>query len=254
VVSKALEPDPADRFQTAGEMEAALLRTLDASRPRRGRPSVAAAGWISALLVAVLGGLLALLVVNSQQPPIAGRAKFCSGSSPLRSGDRLQIGDPVALEFQCTEKVHVYVLNEDEFGVKHILFPIVGGEARNPLAPGKVHRLPSEGLDWQVASRGGEEWLCVMASREPIDALEGVLASAEAGGGESGIGYLRIEGVSEGRFLRSLAKLAPRKQTSSALAPRETRLRELVDKLVAEDELDPARKKLWVQAIRIKSQ
>jgi hypothetical protein len=249
VITKALQVDPADRYQTAGEMEAAILATQP-SKPLVEHP-LKTASWILAVLVVVLGGLSAFLLLSRPPQPLQARASFSRGTSALYSGGAVRLGDPISLTFHCPEAAYVYVLNEDDGGVKHILFPIVGGETRNPLLPGKVHRLPSEGLDWQVDSRGGEEWLCVLASREPIEELEWVLAGAQESEGSTAIGYLRIEGVAETSFLRSLAKIVPRKTTASAAPTQETSLRGLVEELMASDDLAPSGRKLWMKAIHL---
>jgi hypothetical protein len=94
----------------------------------------------------------------------------------LLPGGVIRAGDDLFLEISGTKPTHVYVLNEDAAGNKYVLFPLASLDLHNPLAPGERHRLPGpvDGVPnyWEVTSAGGEEVVLVIASREPLSALE----------------------------------------------------------------------------------
>ena len=60
----------------------------------------------------------------------------------LRQGARVVPGDRLFLEFESSQPVFVYVVNQDEQGEGYLLFPIPGNSPTNPLPPGQSHRLP----------------------------------------------------------------------------------------------------------------
>ena len=98
----------------------------------------------------------------------------------LRTGDLVAPGDELALEVQTRERVHLYVLSEDEAGALFVLFPLVGRGVQNPLLAGAAQRLPgrqgAEELSWQVTSAGGRETFLVLASREPLEPVAAAVA------------------------------------------------------------------------------
>ncbi|NOT35137.1 MAG: protein kinase [Candidatus Eisenbacteria bacterium] len=100
----------------------------------------------------------------------------------VRSGDRIRPGDRLGLEVTSAEPIHVYVLGEDDHGSVVALYPLTAGD-REALAPGASHRLPGrhdgEQLNWQVTSAGGRERILVLAGRQRLPSIEGVLATAE---------------------------------------------------------------------------
>ena len=85
------------------------------------------------------------------------------------------------LEFESSQPVFVYVVNQDEQGEGYLLFPIPGNSPTNPLPAGQSHRLPgrrsSTDLYWQVSSVGGREHFYVFASVERPVAFEQLLAA-----------------------------------------------------------------------------
>lgn len=123
--------------------------------------------------------------VPARQPALAPRVdatllrRDVAGGQSLRSGDRLRPGDRLYLEMEADEAVHVYVLNEDAGGNVHVLFPLSGSDAVNPLSPGILYRLPgSRGgarLDWLVTSAEGRETFLLLASRSSVAALDSVV-------------------------------------------------------------------------------
>jgi hypothetical protein len=239
VVERACATQPRDRFQTAGALQEGLARVIGASAERP-TPAATSSRWIAlaiaALLVLAVGGTALmrrstdaareLSVVTSPVPSVrpaeAGpaadpdqyqiRAVFrrvrASDSEPLQAGARVAPGDRLFLEVHASRPVHVYVVNEDERGASFLLFPLPGGMPSNPLAAGP-QRLPGS-VDWEVTSAGGREHFLVVASPEPLLALEGVLARLPAptvGGPSVVAAPLSRDVVGQ---LRGVGGLAPR--------------------------------------------
>ncbi len=116
------------------------------------------------------------------------------GAERLVTGSRVAPGDELFLDFHASRALFVYVLNEDELGQVHVLFPLAGGELANPLAGG-THRLPGtrsgKALSWQVSTPGEEEHLLVIASPHRLDALELALAEIPQASGRAPV-YARL--------------------------------------------------------------
>lgn len=244
VIERACAADPSARYKTAGEMQAALSGALGLSADlpqqkdviKNDRTSVLTrkAGWLAAaLLVAVASGVFLLkrippgqidtssAVKATETPPTAPvdpfhyqiRARFHrplgSGSEALVAGARVAPGDRLFLLVHATKPVHVYIVNQDDRGESYLLFPLPGQKLSNPLPAGETHRLPGN-VDWEVTSAGGREHFLIMASPEPLDALEKVFASlprAEAGRPVASAVTLSREVVGQ---LRGIGGLAPR--------------------------------------------
>jgi hypothetical protein len=99
----------------------------------------------------------------------------------VQTGDLVAPGDGLGLEVQTRDRAYFYVLDEDRKGEVHVLFPLRHQGAANPLAPGIIHWLPGkeqgEKLEWRVTSAGGKETLLLLASPEPLRAVERTAAT-----------------------------------------------------------------------------
>jgi hypothetical protein len=99
----------------------------------------------------------------------------------LESGASVAPDDKLFLTFSASRDLYVYVLNEDDRGEVHLLFPLGSSELVNPLRGGQPHRVPGfragKALNWQVSSTGGQEHLLVIASPERLSELENVLGA-----------------------------------------------------------------------------
>jgi len=213
VVERVLEPDPARRFASAGEMERALSACLGMAPvpaptlapPQEETPDSPAVVPPSSIVRSILfaGGLagVALLVVVISRllfPPTPDPVPGPGGGSlltanaalyreangttePLVSGGRIAPGDALNLELWGDEAMNVYVLNEDDQGHVYVLFPLPGLDLNNPLPPRVRHRLPGTrgGVpeNWEVTSPGGNEDLVVIASRKPLTEVERELST-----------------------------------------------------------------------------
>ncbi|HEY7185474.1 MAG TPA: serine/threonine-protein kinase [Vicinamibacterales bacterium] len=200
VVDRAVAQRPADRYQSAGELEAALAATLPAHQPRQvpapvPEPPVLWKPILIAASVLIVIGLGIAAFYRSQphasdaaRPSVAPLAQPASavepdtyrinaalyrkqkdGNVPVVEGGRLAIDDQLFLEVAVSEPVYMYVINEDEHGESYLLFPLPG-LTTNPLPAGR-HRLPGtldgQEVSWKVSSTGGKEHFLVMASPTP---------------------------------------------------------------------------------------
>ena len=130
----------------------------------------------------------------SANPPLPGSYSISAalyrsgieGRERLVPGARVGVGDKIHLDIEASDALHVYVLNHDLEGHTFTLFPRPDCDLKNPLAPGR-HRLPgrriTDGtpLDWQVDTVGGREQILIVASRTPLDFVEGAIARMPAG-------------------------------------------------------------------------
>jgi serine/threonine protein kinase len=214
VVERALSPDPADRYPSAGAMEQALHAALAPER-RTLRERVAENTGLLAAAAVLVAAVIVLSQLPRQPGSVEGRPSPAPGSGgaivpggtakpvappadvalsasaslhrlensrevPVPEGGRIRPGDELALRVKGTERMNVYVLNEDEEGNVYVLFPIPGLEPRNPLRPDRTYRLPGDGPDssiyWTVTSPGGRESIIAIASRTPLEEIDHVLA------------------------------------------------------------------------------
>jgi serine/threonine-protein kinase len=190
VVETTLAADPRDRYQTAGELEHALLSccgTPSESRVVISRPSTwrlarrVTIGAVSVVATALLTFVGARLLQRPTEPEgqldatnkvsaaavsavPAARAdasytiaaafyKFDGRErSLLGSGGRVSPGDGLILQVEVSAPVFVYVINEDDHGEAFLLFPLEDQDSTSPLAAGVVHELPGLG------ARHGLQW------------------------------------------------------------------------------------------------
>ncbi|MGH9870398.1 MAG: serine/threonine-protein kinase [Candidatus Polarisedimenticolia bacterium] len=187
VVERAIAADRAHRFPSVSHFEQALAATLgqdhSLAMPEPAR-SPRVAPWIAAALALVATLVLTWqagwLPGSSTTRPYSVRAAMQrrGGATlqPLTPGSAVAPGDQLALEFEASVPLHVYVINEDERGESYLLFPLPGLEPQNPLPAGRLHRLPgtSRGSPtyWGISSAGGREHFLIVASRERLFDLE----------------------------------------------------------------------------------
>lgn len=193
-VERATAPDPKDRYPSAGAMESALLATLGAGAVHPGAIAAPAAGtipaarssrrWLvrgAAALLLLAAGLGAAFLIPDREFTI--EASFYRAGDEevrLRPSSRVRVGDQLFLEVTPSREVHIYVVNEDEMGRTHVLFPNEDGLLGNPLQGGVEHRLPGKFPDprgplehhWTVNTVGGTEHFLIVASRRPLPELE----------------------------------------------------------------------------------
>ena len=189
VVERAIDPDPGRRFHSAGEMERALQAGLtgDLVDPRPGRSgwlrSVGLAAGLSALVVTAVFLLLSRSWRDAASPFAPSASLYL-----LRDGQEVEIGeetrvregDRLRLELDGAGPVWVYVINEDDTGSTHVLFPLAALDRQNPLSGDGPHRLPGSAggvpRTWEVSTEGAHETFLVVASKRRIESLETELA------------------------------------------------------------------------------
>ncbi|HVR73054.1 MAG TPA: protein kinase, partial [Planctomycetota bacterium] len=234
VVSRAIALDPDHRFPTAGAMEAALLGSLvtpvagrlekpggDAvtpipiARARVSRRGALRAAGIAAALVPIT--LLVPFLLPRGGPVVETELRRWEDgfSRALTDGDRIQLGDAIGILYRAEEALHVYVINEDEKSHRKLLFPVGGGRLQNPLPGGIFLELPGvvrgQQLDWKVDSPGGKDWIHILASPRPIEALERQVLQGLELAAYPDLGEREVEDV-----LRGIGGLEPRKVSSVA--------------------------------------
>lgn len=290
VVEKALAADPAARWATAGQMEQALAAALGvesapaAAAPvatrvpqQRRRWAFTAAAAATVAVVAALG-FMALSRREAPAPtgvgtavpttPLVGAPAAAAmqvqssfyrrrGEARARvaSGDPVTPGDGLTLELRSNIPVHVYVVNEDENGDTHLLFPLPGFEPANPLASGRTWVLPGTrdgtAFDWEVSSAGGRERLLVVASRERLTDLEADLLALPRAGSEAGPEYAQLSPRAVQR-LRGIGALRERPAAPARPegAARGSQLDDIAARLPAGVETAPG---IWVQRVEFEN-
>jgi eukaryotic-like serine/threonine-protein kinase len=194
VVERALEHDPAKRYQTAAIFEEAL------NRSKRHRPWFREAVAIAAAVVLIAGMVWAVRSRSDapQGQSVPTSAAIDSPATPavapysitaafyrpgeqqrtLLAGDRVAPGDSLGLRIEASTDVHVYVVNADDSRESYLLFPLPGG-LTNPLPAGRTHELPGrqgkERLYWKVTSAAGREHFLIVASPTPVPAFEALV-------------------------------------------------------------------------------
>jgi hypothetical protein len=265
VVRKAMDLDPAERHQSAGELEEALLAILKATGPADGRfaPSSRRPGARSlaaaAAAIVLAAGIAAFLWLPGTGPalPLASATVFASSSGDrgLANGARIAAGDQVHVEFEGQSDLHVYVLNEDDAGSRHLLFPLRGGATVNPLPGGRRHRLPGRmggiDVDWVVSGKGESEWLCIVAAVEPIEALADLLKGNPPADAPPGVSYPALDEETVRRTTRSLDRLAPSRISPPARPGEEAELRGLREwvELLTASPGGQAPPRIWVHTV-----
>jgi len=181
VVERATAERPEERYQSAGELEAALARVISAAsreptpipvpvpNPPDWKKLVLYAASI-VLVVAVAAMTLPRMFERSDNPTAVVSPDAAVGSTALPSaaatattyrietafyregkgvvqrlkpGDTLAPGDAMSLQVQASIPMYFYVVNEDERGDSFLMFPLPGQALQNPLPPGQRHRLPA---------------------------------------------------------------------------------------------------------------
>jgi serine/threonine protein kinase len=215
IVERAIEPDPARRYQTAGELEHALLRAATGHWqvppvPRRWiYAAVAAALFVAAVTPWVVYWFLTAsstdFEVSALMQREAGRTprELSSTDELLQTGSLVRAGDELFLTVEGSHAMHVYVFAADTAGNGYLLFPSEEMELSNPVEANVVHRLPDRDRTWPISPEGREEHFLIVASVEPLGELERTLNSwprpgdtpSSKPGEESADERLRLRGI-----------------------------------------------------------
>jgi len=211
-IERAMAKDAGARFPDAET----LVRAFDAipvdaalHRPPRARRT-----WVAAVAL-IAAGLLVWMTLNRKPAAVGSPAALAPAPSPtydvaatfhklgddgrtvLASGDRIEPGDRLALDFRATRPTWVYVLDADDRGECYLLFPQPVFDRANPVPADSALTLPGTraGVEsaWTVTSRGGREHLLVIANPEPLPELEATLALLPAPVPGRPVDYARVQ-------------------------------------------------------------
>jgi serine/threonine-protein kinase len=243
VVERAIAPRPADRYRSAGELEAALT-----SRHAEPAPTPFTWSWrlvagAAAVSIAGVGIWLANRERPSPPPPVTAatvsppplpasptaitpsydiEAAFLRytprGDAPLSHDERISPGDELLLTLRASRPVFAYVYNEDAAGHRFALYPLEDADFARPLEAGRVHRLPGlhdgEERRWEVSSRGTREHFVVAVSLERDTTMEAWLKSLARAAENAPLDQPPQVGT-----LRGAGGLTSRKPRADALLP-----------------------------------
>ncbi len=100
----------------------------------------------------------------------------------------MEPGDNLFAELRSSVPTYVYIVNEDDRGESHMLFPLPGQSLSNPLPAGQPHRLPGtqsqkdQEVYWVIDKAGGREHFTIFASPTRLDVLEHAFDAAPPSG------------------------------------------------------------------------
>jgi serine/threonine protein kinase len=193
-VERALEQDPIHRYASVGEMERDLVASLGLThKPQAEKEDVPIwrRSWFQGLVgTAFVMGLYAVLnqvLLPNEFHVQASLFRSSRGTEErLLEGATVSPGDDLFLEIEGSERMYVYVLNEDERGNAFVLFPLPDVVPQNPLASDASYRLPGrlDGVDsyWEVSTSGGTETLLVVASWQRLVDVERFIQTLDLAG------------------------------------------------------------------------
>ncbi len=197
IVERAFDPDPAQRFASAGEMERSLggfsgqtheaPRSRDPRRPQQRRRILLGATALAGVMV------LAWFIFGWTPLRVDVRLyrQTNDGREVMREGSKVQPSDRVYLEIRGSRPFHAYVVNEDARGGRFALFP-TAADTLVRLAARRLHRLPPTGAGapraWEFTSAGGRETILVLASREPLPEMQRWMGQFQPVGKPRGLG------------------------------------------------------------------
>jgi hypothetical protein len=215
-IERAIAPEPAARFASAGAFEEALA---EASRAPAAASTGAAAApsayprvagrWrlrlgLAAVAVLAIGTVATLTMLPPGRAPSQPGAEAGAGTgaaataaasgpysvqatfreivddaiaAPLTAGAKVRVGTRFTLQVQASRPLHVYVISEDGQHPPTVLFPTKDGPLFNPIPAGRLQTIPQDGGGWEVDGAAVRESLYVVTSPAPMPELEATLAT-----------------------------------------------------------------------------
>ena len=178
-IERAINPDKQKRFASIQQFGQRLIPARQVSFRTRLVQAAAAA------IVAAVAGLAAwhsasapLWETNIQFYRING-----DGQDPIANGNAVTPGDRVALDFQTTRPVYLYVLDDDGKNSASVLFPQNEMQPGNPLPANVENMLPgnirNKSYKWKIENGGLNEEFIVIASVERRPELENLLRASQ---------------------------------------------------------------------------
>lgn len=201
-VECAVSPHPHDRFASVGELELALAGQRPSTSSRGPLvflaagaliATIAAAAWFASNRSAVPATSAARTSASdSSNASVTAPAITSSPATPERAdvappsyrvkaafyrrngtrdellspGSRLALNETISLRLQTSAAVFAYVVNQDDKGVSHLLYPLEADLTRVQPFPAGEWPIPprQEGDGWIVNSVGGREHFLVAVS------------------------------------------------------------------------------------------
>ncbi len=223
LIERLLRKDPAERFQTAAEVDQALSR-LDVAPPDR-RPTARRALFIGVTLALIAAAWLAISFFSgpSDRPsesmsahPFQTDLRLTVGTSdgrwvPVRSDEPLRTGDQLRLHWRANLPSHVYVWTLTESGDYFALFPDPRSQRINPLPAGQAVTLPGylpearEEGTWDLGPPSGPQKIFLEATTESRPDLEAALAAMNETELTTGAQHRQSEAA---RFLQAHTRMA----------------------------------------------
>ncbi len=166
------------------------------------------------------------------------------------SGMRISRGDVLELDLRLSRDATVYVVNEDDQGAASLLFPLAGGNLRNPLRGGHDYTLPGprgdQPVQWEIDSFGGREHFYVIVA-PTVDASIQAAINRLTPASDDPSSTLTARANPPAGGLRGAARLAHR---SVALAAADAPWRKLARPMTQQEE---SARGLWVRELMLEN-
>lgn len=192
ILERLLLKDRSKRFQTAAEVETAILRAI-LEKPQKSakgfgeRESGEKGFWHSlrAHKRIAAGLILFLLIVGAGSvflpgiifPPkeFVAFAQFVAypDGRDIFNGDVMETGEGIQLRWKADTDLYVYVWNMCPDGICWALFPYPESPISNPIKGSKVEKiLPSKDKFWRLEPPGGKQYFEIITSTRPLPGIQ----------------------------------------------------------------------------------
>jgi hypothetical protein len=188
LLERAMATKPTDRFESAGAFEAALRAFVGETAPvvvrapsRRGVLALAGVGALAAAALVVALNRPEAGATAADLQPIDAQITFFRDRGagvepePLGEAADVEVGDNLFLTARASEPFYLYVFNQD-LALRQ--FRLVPDERELEYLPADTEvRLPANvEKPWFVDTRGGTEYIFVVASPRPLPQLAHLIA------------------------------------------------------------------------------
>ena len=181
-IESACSADPARRPQSAGKLSACLgaVGAAQALVPKAVTAHIGVRWAIAACLILAAVTWMGWRVVSSPPALLSEVTLMTRDAAGIAQPVHvpLQVGAALSLHFAPSREVFVYVINQDDRGNRHLLYPLTPDQ--NPICSLDPVELPGlvngQRVDWQVDSSSNEERFAVIASATRLGQLEDALA------------------------------------------------------------------------------
>lgn len=202
-INSACAQNPAQRPPTVGAVARNLIATPNLSLPATRRlPFAASSAMIATaclfVAVALWGGHAWMQSRTPLLEDLGFITRDATGLTQPITGP-LRMGQPLALRMTTTRPVFVYIINQDDQGHSHVLYPLATQPQAIPA--GKNIELPGvvagQPMDWQVDSASSQERFAVVVAIQRLVELERLLVDWSRAGEATGASGTTFRGVGE---------------------------------------------------------